>query len=202
MADTPLIARSIAEVNLYLRATPCASCQEGPLQGADPDAIEESAGKVSIAIRVTCGSCGARSTLTFQLPDRPEVDRVGQPAEVDPTDEPSHIIDVAQWITLAYVIVEEAKKETDSVRARQRNLEAARCIDEALKFYSEPDNDLPPPEAFFLDASRRGFREHPEEFSRQRLINLRSRLPTASAGEAPVRSANPKPKGRWWRKRQ
>ena len=202
MSDTPLIAHSIAEVDFYLRATPCGSCQEGPLQGADPDVIEERTGRVTIAMRVTCGSCGACSTLTFQLPDRPEGGGGGQPTAVNPTDQPSHIIDVAQWITLAHVMVEEASHETDRVRARQFNLEAGRCIDEALKFYDEVDNDLPPPEAFYLDASRRGFRQHSEEFSRQRLINLRSRFPTASAGEGSGRSAEPKPKGRWWRKRQ
>jgi len=96
---------------------------------------------------------------------------------VNSTDEPSWILDVAQWLTLFSMMTEMAGKESDKTAARRLSLEAAQCLDEALKFYEE-DNDLPPTEAFFHQGSRDRFRDHPQQFSRQRLLHLRSRLPT------------------------
>ena len=60
--------------------------------------------------------------------------------------------------------------------ARQMQIQAGTCLEEALKFY-DADNDLPPEDAFFTDAGRRQFREHPESFLRGRLISLRAMLP-------------------------
>lgn len=202
MTDPPLIAHSIVEAYYYLMATPCASCQEGPLVGAEAVFSEKDDGEVMFSIDVTCGACGALETSAFQLrPKTAENEGVGS-AVINPTEEPSRIVDVAQWITLSHVILEDAKRETNKVRARQLSLDSARCLDEALRFYDDADNDLPPPEAFFLEASRRGYQEHPEEFSRQRLIDLKSRLPTPSAGEVGTPSVDPKVPGRWWRKRK
>ena len=201
MADLPLITHSLAEAYLYLMATPCASCREGPLEGAEANLIEKDDAKAVFSIEVTCGACGALTTLTFQQPDGSTENAGAGSTVINPTDEPSNIVDVAQWITLSHVILEDAKRETDRVKARQLSLQAARCIDEALKFYDDVGNDLPPPEAFYLKASRRGFRGHPEEFSKQRLINLKSKLPTPSAGEGGTPSVDPKAPSRWWRKR-
>ena len=120
---------------------------------------------------------------------------------INATDQPSRIIDVAQWLTLAHVIAEAASRETEKTHARQLGIDAAQCLSEALKFYDEPENDLPPAEAFFHDASRRRFRENPEEFSRQRVLDMRSRLPGPSAGGSGP--APPAPAGimRWWKQR-
>ena len=201
MPDTPLMAHSMLEAYLYLMATPCASCGEGPLEGAEARFLDDD-DRTVFSIDTSCGACGALTAVTFQLSGRPAADNGVRQTVVNPTDEPSHIVDVAQWITLAHVILEDAQRETDRVRARNLNLKAAQCLEEALKFYDDADNDLPPPEAFLLDASRRGFRENPEEFSKRRLIGLKSKLPSPSPSESGIRSAGRPGQGRRWRKRQ
>ena len=74
------------------------------------------------------------------------------------------------------MITDAARTAEDCTQVRQLQLQAAQCLDEALKFY-DPDNDVPPPEAFFSEDSQRHFRERPDLFSRQRLIELRAKLP-------------------------
>ncbi|MBI1827521.1 MAG: hypothetical protein HYR83_14190 [Planctomycetes bacterium] len=67
--------------------------------------------------------------------------------------------------------------------SRRLAMEAATCLNEALRFYDD-ENDLPSAGAFFTDDSRARFREHPQLFSRQRLLNLRAQLPTPSKFDA------------------
>jgi hypothetical protein len=120
------------------------------------------------------------------------------PTVVNPTDEPSRILDVGQWILLFRMSLEAADKEVDKVLARRLGIEAAQCLEEALKFYDEVDNDLPPPEAFFDEASRERFRDAPEQFSRRRLIELRSKLPSPSTIRSRPSAGKKKS---WWRRR-
>jgi hypothetical protein len=82
---------------------------------------------------------------------------------------------------------------------RRLNLLAGCCLDEALKFF-DADNDVPPEDAFFSDASRQQFRDRPERFTRQRIIDLRSQLPVSRA-TAPARPDQREPateKKGWW----
>jgi len=65
---------------------------------------------------------------------------------------------------------------------RRLQVQSAACLAEALKFY-DPDNDLPPEEAFFTAESRRQFRARPELFARDRIIGLRARLPWSRGGQ-------------------
>ncbi|MGB2987912.1 MAG: hypothetical protein WBE26_18745 [Phycisphaerae bacterium] len=197
MPEEPLSAHSLAEAYLYLMATPCASCGKGPLNGADARAVGDAGRGMTVAIPVTCRSCQTVTTMTFRLPEKPDTTGEHETAIVNPTDEPSSLLDVGQWIVLFRVITEAADKETDKVQARHLGLEAAQCLEEALKFYDEIDNDLPPPEAFFTDASRERFRERPEQFSRRRLIELRSRLPSLSVMRSRLSVPKKKP---WWRR--
>jgi len=97
---------------------------------------------------------------------------------VNPTAEPSQILDLGQWLTLFRMLTETAGHEASMTDARRLSLEAAQCLDEALKFYDDADNDVPPVEAFFGEDSRDRFKAHPEQFSRRRLLHLRSKLPT------------------------
>jgi hypothetical protein len=99
---------------------------------------------------------------------------------INPTAEPSEILDVAQWVMLSGMVAASATSEPDKVRKRRLFIEAAQCLEEALKFYAD-DNDLPPAAAFFHDGSRLRFRQSPEHFSRQRLLHLRSKLPHATS---------------------
>ena len=214
MNDEPLVAHSLAEAYLYLKATPCASCGRGPLEASDapPADAQDKEEDLTVTLTVTCGACQSVATRTFQLPGRvacPSRRRRHGGATLDhatesesavivnPTDEPSQILDVGQWIVLFRMISEAAGREADKSRARRLGIEAAQCLEEALKFYDELDNDLPPPEAFFHNASRERFRRAPEQFSKRRLIELHSKLPITSTARS--RQSVPKKK-RWWRR--
>lgn len=100
----------------------------------------------------------------------------GVPA-INPTDDHSQIIDVGQWMTLARMFMEQAKAAECPSQARTLNLQAAECLEEALKFYEDLENDLPSGDAFFTEASRCRFRDFPQQFSRSRLVSLRRKLP-------------------------
>ncbi len=202
--EDPLIAHSLAEAYLYLMATPCASCGGGPLKGGDATSLGAGAANGvppqthQWRIEATCNACRTAVTSTFQVPGSREPTSAGpaQTTVVNSTDEPSRIVDVGQWIVLFRLITEAASKETDKVQARHLGLEAAQCLEEALKFYDEPDNDLPPPEAFFTVASRERCRRAPEQFARRRLVELRAKLPTISYMRARLSGEKKRP---WWR---
>ena len=202
MPDTPLVAHSLAEAYLYLMATPCAACGKGLLKGEDARPIEGDRDPMVVSIAVACGACDAREEYRFELPQGLGTDPNGGPAVVNPTDEPSKAIDVAQWITLFRMIAEAAAKETDKVEARRLGLESAQCLEEALKFYDDADNDLPPSEAFFHATSRERLAKTPEQFSRQRLIELRAKLPTIAVMRSHAATEHKPRKRRWWRRRR
>jgi len=178
MSDAPLVAHSLAEAYLYILATPCASCGRGPLRGGETELADPEGEACTVSIAVTCGSCQDLARLRFRLPTPPESIPAHQASVVNATDEPSQILDVAQWLTLFRMLTETAGHEASKSGARRLSLEAAQCLDEALKFYDDADNDLPPVEAFFGKDSRDRFKAHPEQFSRRRLLHLRSKLPT------------------------
>lgn len=98
---------------------------------------------------------------------------------INPTDDSSRIIDIGQWLTLARMFTERSRNEPRRVEARSLALQAADCLREALKFYDDPDNDLPPDHAIFTDTSRRRFREAPQQFSRERILGELRKLPVA-----------------------
>jgi len=165
-------------------ANPCPSCGKGPLHGQELSAPSPSKGEgqgegrddAVVEIAAECAACHAESTWSFRLSAVAGAPDVRQPV-INPTDEPSWILDVAQWITLFRMISATAEQQSDKQAARRLRIEAAQCLEEALKFY-EPDNDLPPTEAFFHEGSRDRLRNHPGQFSRQRLLGLRNKLPT------------------------
>lgn len=199
-ADRSLRAHSVAELYLYLMVTPCPNCGRGPLAG-DPakSGVGGSVGRLSVAS--TCKSCKHHFDLDFDLP----ADAVSQPdaplhsakAIINPTDEPSAIIDVAGWITLFRTITQAAADTPDKVEARHLGLEAAQCLDEALKFY-DADNDLPPVAAFFSEPSRQLLRDHPQRFAHSRLVDLRSKLPSLDAMQKSM-LAGDKARKPWWK---
>lgn len=192
---SPLTAHSLAEAYFYLMVTPCPSCGEGPLRSESGQRTSPTQSELRVCIEALCGKCGQSAKFDFRLPSGAGT-RGDAPAIVNPTVEPSEIIDVAQWLTLFRTVAEAASRDKDKVQARHLGLEAAQCLDEALKFYQD-DNDLPPRDAFFSDTSRERLERNPEQFSRQRLINLRAKLPTCDAMRAAI--AAPPAKKKWWR---
>ena len=198
MPEKGLAAHSLAEAYLYLMATPCPSCGRGPLTGEDARLLAEDEHATTVGITATCGACHQAIQPTFQLPQRPGCQGRHSAAVVNPTDQPSSILDVGQWITLFRMITEAAAKETNKIQARHLGLEAVQCLEEALKFYDDDENDLPSSDALFTEPSRQRFRDHPEQFSKRRLIELRSKLPSVSAMRSRVSGPARK---RWWRRR-
>jgi len=164
-------------------------------------------GPLTVQLNATCGTCKRTWSLRFRLPLGTGVDPAGGLAAVNSTAEPSRIIDVAGWVMLFRLIIDRAGREPDKAASRQLGLEAAQCLDEALKFY-DADNDLPPITSFFSDDARRRLTEHPRDFSRQRLIQMRARLPTLGAmraralADATARAAASPPPRRsaWWKR--
>jgi hypothetical protein len=203
MPDEPLKAHSLAEAQLYLMATPCASCGHGPLKGSDakPAGFANGGGTAGCRWQVTavCDACQSTATVAFLLPNDHGIEKQTETTVVNPTDEPSRILDVGQWIVLFRMIIEATTRETDKIQARHLGIEAAQCLEEALKFYDDVDNDLPPSEAFFTGASRERFRDAPEQFSKRRLIGLRAKLPSMKIMR---RSIADRGKKRWWRRRR
>ncbi len=177
MTDDPLFAHSLAEAKLYLLATPCPSCDRGPTRCVGQVGDESQTDRPVVRLTARCGSCAHERTLDFLIAEYIPVPSFDLSKVINPTEDPSRIIDLAQWLTLATMLTESAKQESDKVVARQLRCEAGLCVDEALKFYDDRNNDLPPPGAFFNDVSRTLFRQQPERFARQRLQALRLDLP-------------------------
>ncbi len=177
----PLHAHSWAEAHWYLRVTPCQDCSQGPWE-VRAEADQGQGGTIT----ARCLKCGAEKEFTFQCPPPPEaqdpgaagLDQIeGMPVEVvNLSSRPSEIVDVGQWLSLFYHLLERASKASNSAETRRVTFQAAQCLDEALKFYGEHE-ELPPESAFFTAASREAFARRPERFSRESLRGMRSRLP-------------------------
>lgn len=176
------IAHSLNEAYLYLMATHCASCGDGPLHGEGGEIVDsddKNQDQVKVAVKAACRSCFDIQIYTFVIPaDRAQID-ADQPHRINSSTQPSQMIDVASWITLYQMLCESANRESNKTQARNFRIEAGYCLEEALKFYVE-GNDLPPETAFFLEPSRERLRKHPEQFSRSRLINFLAALPNES----------------------
>jgi len=147
------------------------------LRGGEVEPCADPAAGITVSVVATCASCQIVTQLKFRFSEAPQAVPADQAPVVNSTMEPSRMLDLAQWLTLFRMMTETAGKEKNKIAARRLSLEAAQCLDEALKFY-DADNDLPTQDAFFHDGSRERFRDHPEQFSRQRLLHLRSKLPT------------------------
>ncbi len=192
--DGLLTAHSIAEAFLYVRLTFCPRCRHRPIHAAgDLKYANAAAGEWTLPIN--CEACRFDGALTFRLEPPPSARHM---ARINPSVEPSQLIDVAGWLSLFRVILDGASRETNKEDARAMTLEAAECLDEALRFYPV-GQDLPPATAFFNEQSSERFAQHPEQFRRSKLADIRSRLPS------PGRESSRSPQGRtprarqWWK---
>ncbi|MBS3735341.1 MAG: hypothetical protein KGY99_10535 [Phycisphaerae bacterium] len=195
--DEPLRARTINEAAYWLRVTPCAQCGGGPLLSR---ALSSVTPGEPVAIDAECAHCGVRRTYTFVC-DHP-VGGSGPEAEtINPTDAPSDIIDVGQWISLFSLLIESGHSALGGATSRTAaatrlaGYRAALCLAEALKFYG--DGELPPTDAFYGEQTLQSFRDHPESFTRQRLLDLRSKLPTLGTMARRI-AQDRRPRRRWW----
>mgnify|MGYP006971724405 CR=1 FL=1 len=131
--------------------------------------------------RATCQACQAQvdvhHTVEYPLPD--SVDATIP--HINPTDEPSRLVDLNQWLGLHYFHAEAAQAcKPATAEHHTHQLWAAACIAEALKFYTD-DDELPIDGACWTESSLRALAEHQEVFARQRLVDLRTKLPPLPA---------------------
>lgn len=161
---------------------------------ADTAHLQHDGDQHVLSLPATCLACGDAELFMFDTsllaPTEDIAEMIAQcsakasPQLINPFENPSAVIDVAGWLTLHALLADEARVFADKARTvddraaiRRLHLQASACLSEALKFYDE-DNDLPPADAFFSKQSQKQFREHPELFIRDRLIELRAKLPT------------------------
>jgi hypothetical protein len=198
-----LRANSWAEAHLYLMVTPCPACKQGPWEVRPSEEPAEAVGAVR-RVRANCRRCGCGREFVFRCPEPPGgQDPVGpspaSPIErISASSSPSEIIDVGQWLSLFHLMAESASRTADRARARRLTFRAAQCLDEALKFYSNED-ELPPPSACFTPATRQALTEHAEKFARQRLRDMRAKLPDLRVmARRLARDAARRQAKRWW----
>jgi len=188
----PLLAHSILEAYLYVMLQVCPKCAAGSLEVADQSTEEHHLDDL-IRLDCACPECGEKAVFRFRIDSRRAA--ASEPPLINPTDQPSKLIDVAQWLTLYHVLLARSKEASDRTASRGQAYQAALCIAEALKSY-EPDNDLPPASAFFSDQAREQARAHPAFFARDKLLSLQSGLPDLRATQA-VTGSKSAPK--WWK---
>lgn len=194
-------AHSLTEAYLYLKVTPCPDCSGGPWEVQDEPSAADAppqppAGR---ALRARCQQCGAERQFLLEGVEQPAGQVPPGPTEaINPAPAASEIIDLGQWLSLFYLLVGSADRAADKAEIRRQAFRAAQCLDEALKFYSG-DDELPPPSAFFVESSRQAFAEHPEKFARQRLRDMRGKLPDHRVmARRLTRDAGRNQQKRWW----
>lgn len=192
MSTDPAIvtAHSVAEAYLYLKVAPCPHCRHGLLQPTS-DLTRRTD---DWALPSACQRCRRSVDLRFEI-DPPPTRESARSKIINPTDQPSRAIDLLGWLNLFQQLVTVAGRSKDRVEGRELALEAAACLDEALKFYDK-DNEMPPTSAFFSDAGRSALRDHPQRFLKSTWRERRMTLPHAGpdAGKSPQVSN----KRRWW----
>ena len=199
MASSPVKIHSVAEAYLLLMVTPCGACGKGPLQAANHEELDLD-GTPGRKVLARCQACGNEETFEFDLGqiDPAEAADVSGLPRINPTDQPSRAIDLAQWLTLFEAIVRAADQQSDPAESRRLGYEAAQCLEEALKFYPAGDAEWPEESAFFHDWTLSRFREHKHVYARTRLVELRGRLPSLARMERAFSARPGTSRKRWW----
>ena len=194
MSRNVIRAHSVAEAYLYLLVQSCPTCKHGSLEPDPPVLAEETP---LVQMTAACRNCSMCEEYHFQV-DGPvsSVDPLSDTGPINSSGQKSEIIDVVQWISLANLLVETGESTPDKTEQRWRKYRAAQCLEEALRFFPA-DSEVPVETAFFSEKSRETFRNHPQRFTRERVLALRARLPAVgvesrvSEGEGKRRS--------WWK---
>lgn len=195
MMDGTLQASTVNEVRYYLMVTPCPQCLKGPWE---IDTVQSVAGDTPGAlIQAHCQHCQAQSSFRFDCAF-PDSAAGGDEDCVNPGPGPSRLIDLGQWLSLFYLMVESAAAERSKRQARRLGYRAALCLAEAMKFYP-PGAQAPPESAFFSPKTLEGFRQHPGNFARNRLCDMQNKLPDLHAMGRRVQDERPNPRRPWWR---
>lgn len=172
--DNALPSRSTAERHFYLMVHRCPQCGKGPFELVS---TEQTPNQDLDIWFVRCRHCHQGRRLTFDRRSLLVEEAAAALPEVNPSTEPSRLIDLGQWLALFFSILSKASDEKDRRESQQLGYEATLCLEEALKFY-RPDSDLPPPEALWVESSRQQFKERPDLFARPKLLEMREKLPS------------------------
>jgi len=189
---SPVPAHSVAEAYLYLKVARCPACGRGGLR-ADGELTRA---RDDWEISCACTACRKRVTIHFDIQPVPTRE-AAQSSVINPTPKPSRAIDLLGWLQLFQQIATAAGREKDKTLGRELAIEAARCLDEALKFY-DGDNELPAPSAFFTAEGKTALRQHPQRFARSIWLQRRAKLPQAREAGADSATNPRKAKRRWW----
>jgi DNA-directed RNA polymerase subunit RPC12/RpoP len=197
-----LPSRSNAERHFYLMVLPCGDCGQGPFELVSS---ERTADQTQDIWYIRCKHCGHGRRLLFDhktlLIDESAAITEELPM-ISPSEVPSALIDVGQWLALFYRIIAAAADEKDRKEAQRLGYEATLCLEEAVKFY-HADSDLPPPDAVWTENSKQRLKEHPEMFIRSRLLQMREKLPSIQVMRqnlAKSEGHNGQKKKHWWNK--
>ena len=203
--DEALRAHTLNEVRYYLMATPCPACGKGPWisdatrpAGAVPE---------DTVIDAHCKHCRHQQSFSVRCQYPPPETRAAQRAAsqssagaeaeiINPDDDPSRIVDLGQWLSLFYMLIESASSQEDPAETRRIGFRAALCLAEALKFYG--DDQLPPESAFFLPERLETYRTCPENFARQKLRDMQAKLPNLAIMARNVSRDDRTTRRRWW----
>jgi hypothetical protein len=188
----PLQAHSILEAHFYVMLKVCPHCNAEALEVVGTDTEEHHIDDI-VRLDCVCPGCGEKVSHRFRIDSRRTA--MSEPPLINPTDGPSQLIDVAQWLTLYHTLIARSNTESDRTASRREAFQAVLCIAEALKFY-EPDNDLPPSSAFFSGQAREQARAHPAFFARDKLLDMQTGLPDLRA-TSPL--TDPESARKWWK---
>jgi hypothetical protein len=185
-------AWTVNEIRCFFLVSSCQACGKGPLIADLPSA---SSYQGPLTVTAACRNCQASRDYHFvvqqALPAGPP-----QSELINPSDEPSRLVDLAQWLGLFYMLLASADRQEQGPMVRRVGHQAALCLAEALKFYT--GDELPPASAFFHPASATAFGEHPEKFTRQRLRDMQAKLPSLSAMHDRLQKDQVKHRSKWW----
>ncbi len=189
----PLPAYTFNEARYYLMVTVCGDCGKGPWEIDQAQPLSADGGTVTIDTH--CKNCGAKQQFRFacehQLPSA-----IPAAECINPTNNPSRIVDLGQWLSLFYLLIESAVTESSKPSVRRFGYQAALCLAEALKFYS--DDELPPQTAFFSEVTTATFQQHPENYARQKLCDMQAKLPALPKMASQLARDQHTLKHKWW----
>ena len=188
-----LQANSLNETGYYLMVTPCDDCGKGPwiVQTSQ----EQLATENTSIIDAICSHCQKPRRFRFTIKHNVPAD--GPESElINPSETPSKIVDLAQWVSLFYHLIESAASISSKHATRRTGFIAALCLAEALKFYKS--DELPPESAFFSERTLAIFHGHPEKYARQHLRDMQAKLPTIRKMTGMLQQDQKRSEKKWW----
>lgn len=189
--DQPLRARTFNEVRYYLTVCSCEACGKGPWIIDQAEAPKEPQEVTTVTAH--CKSCHATRDFSFTCAHIPPED---EDQCVNPTDSPSQIVDLGQWLGLHALMLDKAEAADSPNEAHQTAYQAGLCLAEALKFYG--DDELPDKSVFFSHTSEIAFERHPESFSKQKLRDMLASLPAMHRTHPTGPPEQPDEDREWW----